>query len=390
MSMRKIGGMGYLRCLLSMEHVRLHNKDFELFITNDELDLDIDVVAESINRDYLDKCPIFLAVLNGAFIFASELFKKINIDCEISFVKMASYEGTASTGRMSKLIGLTDSVAGRHVVIIEDIVDTGHTLEHLFEMLGGQQPASVEVVTLLMKPDSYAKDIPVKYVAREIPNEFVVGFGLDYDGLGRNLPHIFTLASTEEMIDKLNIVLFGPPGAGKGTQSAYLTKRYGLKHLSTGDLLRGEISAGTELGLKAKVLMDAGDLVPDEIVIGMIENQLKGNTAAPGFIFDGFPRTKAQAEALDRLLQEHGMSILSMLALEVNDEELVKRLLARGADSGRADDQDEKIIRNRISTYEEKTAPLKDYYSGQGKFVAIPGTGGIEEISERLCAAIDQ
>ncbi len=370
--------------------MRLHNKDFELFITNDELDLDIDVVAENLNADYRSETPVFLGILNGAFMFASELFKKIHIDCEISFIKVASYAGTERTDQMHDLIGLNTSIKGRHVVIIEDIVDTGHTLEHLFALLQEQEPASIEVATLLFKPDAYEKTLPVKYVAREIPNEFVVGFGLDYDGLGRNLPHIFTLASTEEMSDKLNIVLFGPPGAGKGTQSEHLIERYGLKHLSTGDMLRGEISAATELGLKAKVLMDAGDLVPDEIVIGMIENQLKANTTAPGFIFDGFPRTKAQAEALDNLLKAHATAIRSMLALEVDDEELVKRLLARGKDSGRADDQDEAVIRNRISTYEEKTAPLKDYYSSQSKFIAVPGTGTIEEISQRLCAAIDQ
>lgn len=372
-----------------MQHVKIHDKEFELFITNDELDLDLDVIAQELDRDYASEPPVFLAVLNGAFMFASELFKRLTIDCEISFVKLASYQGTESSGSMNELIGLSASLKDRHVVIVEDIVDTGHTLDHLFEMLSAQGPKSIEVATLLMKPTAYQKEHSVKYVAREIPNEFVVGFGLDYDGLGRNLPHIFTLSSTNGMSTKLNIVLFGPPGAGKGTQSENLIERYALKHLSTGDLLRGEIKAGTELGLKAKVLMDAGELVPDEIVIGMIENQLKANSNAPGFIFDGFPRTKAQAEALDKVLDSHSMSITSMLALEVPEQELVTRLLERGKDSGRADDQDESVIKNRIATYEQKTAPLKDFYSAQGKFAAIDGVGSIGDISQRLYGAID-
>lgn len=372
-----------------MERVKLHDKEFEIFLTEDELDLDIEVVAERLNTDYADKTPVFIAVLNGAFMFASELLKQVHIPCEISFVKMASYEGTQSSGEMNRLIGLAGNMTGRHIVIVEDIVDTGHTVEHLMADLQEQGPASIEVATLLMKPDAYRKHFPVKYVARNIPNEFVVGFGLDYDGLGRNLRHIYTLSTENEMTEKLNIVLFGPPGAGKGTQSENLIENYGLKHLSTGDLLRGEIAAGTDLGSRAKVLMDAGELVPDEIVIGMIENQLKQNPDAHGFIFDGFPRTKAQAEALDTLLEQHGMSITSMLALEVGEDELVKRLLERGKVSGRSDDQDESVIRNRIKTYEEKTAPLKAYYSGQNKFKAIEGVGTIDEISHRLYQAID-
>lgn len=178
----------------------------------------------------------------------------------------------------------------------------------------------------------------------------------------------------------LNIVLFGPPGAGKGTQSQNLINKYGLVHLSTGDLLRNEISNGTQLGLQAKAIMDRGELVSDEIVIGMIENKVDASPNANGFIFDGFPRTKAQAEALDDLLQKKGTAISAMIALEVNDEELTKRLLERGKQSGRADDQNESIIRNRINEYNNKTLPLKEYYSEQGKFHSINGIGTIDEI----------
>lgn len=186
----------------------------------------------------------------------------------------------------------------------------------------------------------------------------------------------------------LNIVLFGPPGAGKGTQSTFLVDSYNLVHLSTGDLLRGEIAAGTQLGLEAKSLMDRGDLVPDSVVIGMIRNKLNANLEAKGFIFDGFPRTIPQAEALDNVLSEVGTGITAMIALEVPEEELVARLLNRGKDSGRADDQNEQIIRNRIAEYNKKTAPVASFYSTQNKFKSVNGVGSIEEITYALKEAI--
>ena len=187
----------------------------------------------------------------------------------------------------------------------------------------------------------------------------------------------------------LNLVLFGPPGAGKGTQSNLLIEKYNLVHLSTGDILRGEIAAGTALGMKAKILMDRGDLVPDEVVIGMISSKLDNNSNSNGFIFDGFPRTSAQAEALDNLLDEKGTSISAMISLKVEDEELIKRLLSRGEKSGRADDQDESIIANRINEYNTKTAPLKEYYSAQNKLSEIKGNGTVEDIAEKLNNMID-
>jgi adenylate kinase len=182
----------------------------------------------------------------------------------------------------------------------------------------------------------------------------------------------------------LNIVLFGPPGAGKGTQSQNLISKYGLVHLSTGDLLRTEIARGTELGVKAKDIMDRGILVSDDIVIGMIENKLDANPSANGFIFDGFPRTKAQAEALDDLLQKKGTAISCMIALEVDEAELTRRLLDRGKDSGRADDRDEATIKNRINEYNNKTLPLKEYYSAEGKFHSINGVGSVSDIFNEI------
>ncbi len=187
----------------------------------------------------------------------------------------------------------------------------------------------------------------------------------------------------------LNLVLFGPPGAGKGTQAQKLIEKYGLIHLSTGDLLRSEIARGTHLGIQAKAIMDRGDLVSDDIVIGMIGSRIDTQPDAKGFIFDGFPRTTAQAEALDALLAKNKTGISMMLALEVGNTELIQRLLLRGKESGRADDQNEDIIRNRINEYNNKTAPLKQYYSRQGKFHSVYGIGSIEQIFELLCATID-
>jgi adenylate kinase len=187
----------------------------------------------------------------------------------------------------------------------------------------------------------------------------------------------------------LNIVLFGPPGAGKGTQSQKLIDKYHLIHLSTGDLLRSEIAAGTELGLQAKTLMDQGILVPDEVVIGMIASKLKENAAAAGFIFDGFPRTVPQAAGLDQLLENNGTPITCMVALEVSEEELTKRLLLRGQTSGRPDDQDETLVRKRVQEYNTKTAPVAGYYAEQGKYHAVNGIGDIEEIFQQTCAIID-
>jgi adenylate kinase len=190
-------------------------------------------------------------------------------------------------------------------------------------------------------------------------------------------------------MSKKNIVLFGPPGAGKGTQSAFLIERYGLQHLSTGDLLRAEIQAETELGLQAQEVMSAGELVPDEVVVGMIRNRVSDATDCKGFVFDGFPRTLAQAEALDNMLQRLGCPIKAMLSLEVDEDELVKRLLNRGATSGRTDDRSEEVVRKRIAEYRAKTAPLKDYYRKQNKLHMIDGMGSIADITKRLTKAID-
>ncbi len=186
----------------------------------------------------------------------------------------------------------------------------------------------------------------------------------------------------------LNLVLFGPPGAGKGTQSAKLIDKYNLVHLSTGDIFRANIKGGTELGNLAKSYIDKGQLVPDEVTIGMLASEVNNNPNAKGFIFDGFPRTQAQANALDELLKQKNTAISMMLALEVEEEELRKRLLLRGIDSGRADDQDPSVIQKRIDVYNSETMPVKEFYTAQGKYKGIVGVGDIEEIFTALCDAI--
>ena len=188
----------------------------------------------------------------------------------------------------------------------------------------------------------------------------------------------------------LNLVLFGPPGAGKGTQSEKLIAKYQLVHLSTGDLLRSQRNADTELGLRVKALMDEGFLVPDEVVIDMIDVKLRENQHAPGFIFDGFPRTVPQAEALDTLLAGYDEPITTMIALVVEEEELVRRLVLRGQTSGRPDDKDEPTARRRVTVYNTETAPVADYYAGQGKFTEINGIGEIPAIFDEICRQIEQ
>ena len=186
-----------------------------------------------------------------------------------------------------------------------------------------------------------------------------------------------------------NLILFGPPGSGKGTQSEKLIAKYGLKHLSTGDLLRNEISQKTSLGQAAQNFMDQGQLVPDEVVIGMISSALDANPGAHGFLFDGFPRTSAQAEALDRLLELKKTPIAVMLALDVSEEELVKRLVKRGETSGRSDDNNENVIRARIMEYHNKTAAVADHYKVFDKVVLVKGEGSVDDIFTRLCQEID-
>ena len=187
----------------------------------------------------------------------------------------------------------------------------------------------------------------------------------------------------------LNIILFGAPGCGKGTQAAMIKEKYNINHISTGEVIRGEIARGTELGKSMQNYIEAGQLAPDSIVIGMIRNYMTEHKDAAGNIFDGFPRTTAQAEAFDEILKEDGESVSVMIYMDVPEEELVQRILLRGKDSGRADDASEDVIRNRIEVYRAQTEIVAEHYSKQGKYVAVDGVGTLDEVFNRICAAID-
>ena len=370
-----------------MELIKIHDKTFEPYITAQQLDEINARMAAEVYQDLGESRPVFVAVLNGSFMFAADFVRHYKGECEISFVKMSSYEGTQSTGKVHELIGLSDSVEGRDVVILEDIVDTGNTLEEIYRIFKDKKVKSFRIATLFFKPDAYKKDFKIDYVGKPIPNRFIVGYGLDFDEVGRNLPQVYQLNTS---ITMTNLVLFGKPGAGKGTQAAFLKDKYNLVHISTGDIFRFNIKNETKLGKLAQSYIEKGDLVPDEVTIQMLQEEVEKNPNAEGFLFDGFPRTIAQAEALDAFLSSKGMRIHGTLALEADDEVLIKRIVERGKVSGRADDQDEEKIKNRFVEYNEKTAPLIAYYKAQGKYHAVDGIGTVEEITVRLSKAIDQ
>ena len=370
-----------------MELIKIHDKTFEPYISAQQLEEINARMAAEVYQDLGESRPVFVAVLNGSFMFAADFVRHYKGECEISFVKMSSYEGTQSTGKVHELIGLSDSVEGRDVVILEDIVDTGNTLEEIYRIFKDKKVQSFRIATLFFKPDAYKKDFKIDYVGKPIPNRFIVGYGLDFDEVGRNLPQVYQLNTS---ITMTNLVLFGKPGAGKGTQAAFLKDKYNLVHISTGDIFRFNIKNETKLGKLAQSYIEKGDLVPDEVTIQMLQEEVEKNPNAEGFLFDGFPRTIAQAEALDAFLSSKGMRIHGTLALEANDEVLIKRIVERGKVSGRADDQDEEKIKNRFVEYNEKTAPLIAYYKAQGKYHAVDGIGTVEEITVRLSKAIDQ
>lgn len=366
--------------------IKLHDKFFTPFVSAKEIDAALDIMVAKMADDLGDEIPVFIGVLNGSFMVVSDFVKKYPKPCEVSFVKLASYEGVESTEDIKRLIGLNEDVSGRTVVILEDIIDTGNTLESIYDIFENKGVKKLHIATLFYKPEAYRKDLKIDYIGIEIPNKFIVGYGLDYDGLGRDLPEVYQIKNTQQMT---NIVLFGKPGAGKGTQAEFLKTKYNLVHISTGDVFRFNMKNDTELGKLAKSFINEGQLVPDSVTIDMLQAEVEKNTDANGFIFDGFPRTTAQAQALDEFLESKNMELSGTVALEANDEILIERLLERGKVSGRADDQDEAKIRNRFEEYNEKTAPLIDFYTTQEKFHSVNGIGTVEDITARLSTVID-
>ena len=359
-----------------MSNIRLHDKSFRPFIDYEKIEDAIDQVAIKINNDFNGSkdVPVLLCVLNGSILFTAELMKRLTFNCEIVCIKLSSYVGMQSTGEVRDIIGMTGSVKGKRVIVVEDIIDSGRTIANLIKMMEANGATETRICTMLFKLDK-----KIDYVGMNIPDDFIVGFGLDYDGLGRNFKDIYVLDNNMKYY-----ILFGPPGAGKGTQAASMAERFNLCHISTGDLLRGEMAKGTELGLKAKALIEAGELVPDEIVEGMIENKFDSVKGYSGFLLDGFPRTTAQAKALDAMLAKRDTKVSGVVSLMIPDEMIKERIRHRAAIEGRADDASDETISNRIKTYHEKTEPLVEYYKAAGAYNEIDGTGTIEEVRDRI------
>ena len=310
------------------EKLVLLDKTFRPYIPHERIIAAIDDVAEKVNADFRGcrDVPMLLCVLNGAIPFTGELLQRLDFNCELVSIKMSSYQGTRSTGTVLTMMGLTADVSGRRIIICEDIVDTGNTIVALKEMLLDKGAADVKICTLLFKPGVYRKPDKVDYVGLSIPNAFIVGFGLDYNELGRNTKDIYVIDH-----DMKYYILFGPPGAGKGTHAGAIAEKYNLKHISTGELLRAEIAAGSELGKKAKSLIDAGELVPDSVVEGMIESAFDTIKGYDGFLLDGFPRNLTQAADLDKILEKRGSSVTAVISLMISDDMIRQRIAGRAA-----------------------------------------------------------
>jgi len=371
---------------------------FVPYITSDQIAEQVKRVASEIRSDLGDSSPIFICVLNGAFMFAADLYREIGINNSvITFVKYSSYEGTQSTGKVKEVIGLKEDIAGRDVVIIEDIVDTGLTAVKMVEDLRSRNPRSIRFATLLHKPESCKTGFKPDYVAFSIPPKFIIGYGLDLDGKARNLPDIYVIKEEAEnlnidnkMDNTLNVVIFGAPGSGKGTQSAKLIDKYGLYHISTGEVLRDHIKRGTDLGKIADSYISKGNLIPDDLMIRILDNVLEKEASdKKGVVFDGFPRTIPQAKALKELLKKRGTDLHAVIGLEVPEDELMERMLRRGKETGRADDNPE-TIKNRLKVYHDQTHPLREYYTNEGIYLTINGSGIVDEIFNDIVKGLDK
>lgn len=368
-----------------MSIIKLHDKYFKSYISEEKILNAVQTLVDQVSKDLKGEKPLFIGILNGSFMFVADFVRKYTTDCEVSFVKLASYKGTSSTGKIKQLVGVNENLEGRTVVILEDIIDTGNTLQEIYEIFKDKKVKQLKIATLFFKPDVFKKELPIDYIGISIPDKFIVGYGLDYDGFGRNLESIYQL--TEKPKHK-NILLFGPPGVGKGTQADLLKEKYNLTHISTGDIFRSHIKRETELGILAKSFIDKGNLVPDDVTIKMLESVVNKLPASSGIIFDGFPRTEKQAVALDKFLEEKGEVVGGMIAIEVPTKMLVSRLLERGKTSGRPEDQDENKILVRFNEYYTKTEILKKFYQNQNKYFGVNGVGGIGDITKLISEVI--
>ncbi|MBT8318316.1 MAG: adenylate kinase [Lutibacter sp.] len=367
--------------------IKLHDKYFKAYISEKKIAKAIKQLVKQVSEDCKDEIPLFIGILNGSFMFVADFVREYNYSCEVSFVKLASYQGTNSTGKIKQLVGINENLEGRTVVILEDIIDTGNTLEEIYDIFRDKKLKQLKIATLFFKPDVFKKELPIDYIGISIPDEFIVGYGLDYNGLGRNLSSIYQITPKPTI---KNILLFGPPGVGKGTQADLLKAKYNLVHVSTGDVFRSHMKRETKLGILAKSYIDKGNLVPDDVTIKMLKQVVHKLPPSNGIIFDGFPRTKAQAIALDELLEEKGETVGGMLTIDVPTSLLIARLLERGKTSGRSDDQDENKILNRFNEYYTKTEILKEYYQAQNKYFGVDGVGEISEITKRLSDVFDK
>jgi adenylate kinase len=370
-----------------MSIIQLHDKYFKTYIPKDQIATATKQLAKQVSKDCKKETPIFIGILNGSFMFVADFVRRYKYNCEVSFVKLASYNGTNSTGKIKKLVGLNQDLEGRTVIILEDIIDTGNTLQEIYEIFKDKKVKQLKIATLFFKPDVFKKELQIDYIGISIPDKFIVGYGLDYDGLGRNYSNIYELIPKPKV---KNILLFGPPGVGKGTQADLLKEKYNLVHISTGDVFRSHMKKETKLGILAKSYIDKGNLVPDDVTIKMLKSVVKKVPHSNGIIFDGFPRTIEQAKALDKFLEENGETIGGMITIEVPTKLLIARLLERGKTSGRVEDQDENKILVRFNEYFTKTEELKEYYKAQHKYFGVDGVGEINEITERLSNVFDK
>lgn len=350
-----------------MDTIKILDRTFHLSIPHETIQEKVKEVANRLNKDFEGKNPAMVCILNGAYMFAADLSRHLTFQPEIIFARFSSYEGMDTTGKVRELMGVTVNLHGRDVIIVEDIVDTGLTMHNVLPQFFAKGAKSVKICSFLQKPEKLQVDLKVDYVAIEIPNEFIVGYGLDYNGMGRNYKDIYTVVddNNSKFNHMKNIIIFGAPGSGKGTYSDEIREKYGMNHISTGDVLRNEINKGSELGVIAKNYIDEGQLIPDSLMIDILANKYDSLDSSKGVIFDGFPRTIAQAEALKAMLNKRGHEMGIMIELIVDEDTLMARLLKRAKEQGRADDNEE-TIRKRFSVYHDQTEPLSDWFEKEG------------------------